>query len=90
MAVPELISQQADVLLKYGGVSREQYEEVRRRLTRPNSAGVNWFCQEAHITWIEGILAVRFTLNEQSSTEEVKDVIERAFKDIDFVKGTTS
>ena len=88
--MPELISQQADVLLKYRGVSRDQYEEVRRRLTRPNSAGVNWFCQEAHITWLDGILAIRFTLNEQSSTEEVKDVIGRAFKDIDFVKGIAS
>lgn len=88
--MPELISQQADVLLKYGGVSRDQYEEVRRRLTRSNSSGVNWFCQEAHVTWIDGILVVRFTLNEQSNTEEVKDVIERAFTDIDFVKGIAS
>ena len=88
--MPELIAQQTDLFLKYRGVSQDQYEEVTRRLTRPNSTGANWFCQQADIKWIDGLMTVRFTLNEHSTTDEVKDVIARAFNDVDYVKGIAS
>lgn len=85
--MPELIAQQADVLLAYRGVSYDQYQEVMRRLTRRHSAGTNWFCSTADITWIDGSMTVRFTLSEQSTTDEVKNVIARAFNDVNYVKG---
>ncbi len=87
--MPELISEQAG-LLSYGGVNSDQYEEVRRRLTRLNSGGVNWFCQRAHLTWTNGLMTVWFTLSDHATASEVKDVIVRAFSDINFVKGIAS
>lgn len=88
--MPELITQQADLFLEYRGVSHDQYKEVTRRLTKPNCTGVNWFCRQAEIRWIDGLMAVRFTLNDHSTTDEVKDVIARSFSDVDYVKGVAS